>query len=236
MTKKPLKTNSATKPYLESCQTWQMCPFRPTHLHPTWLYCSAQGMACHQHYRGATIFVDHFPQLWYIHFHMTLMSEETIQAKMAFETFAASDGVKIQQYHMRIMATLQTMHSSITMKTTRNFSPTAELMLTSKIEFLKDPSGMFRSKSGNLCSMLSTNGQEWWIWVCGLMQLSTLYFSWMCCHLRRMESPDLKSLETFLLVTSYQTVTHLSVLCMFCKCFTRWFNHSKMESAHQTGH
>ncbi|KAL7465060.1 hypothetical protein ACHAXS_005393 [Conticribra weissflogii] len=144
---------------------------------------------------------------------MTLMSEETIQAKMAFETFAASDGVKIQQYHMRIMATLQTMHSSITMKTTRNFSPTAELTLTSKIEFLKDPSGMFRSKSGNLCSMLSTNGQEW-----------------------RMESPDLKSVETSMLVTSYQTVTHLSVLCMLCKCFTRWFNHSKMESAHQTGH
>jgi len=43
--------------------------------------------------------VDHFSWLRYIHFHTSLTSEETIQAKMAFEKFAARHGVKIQQYH-----------------------------------------------------------------------------------------------------------------------------------------
>ncbi|KAL7460329.1 hypothetical protein ACHAXS_000789, partial [Conticribra weissflogii] len=58
-----------------------------------------KGRLTNQRYRGATVFVDHFSQLLCIHFYMSLTSEETIQAKNAFENFATRHGVKIQQYH-----------------------------------------------------------------------------------------------------------------------------------------
>ena len=44
-------------------------------------------ITCKQ-YEAATIFVDHFSHLRYMHFHETLSSDETVQAKIAFEKFA----------------------------------------------------------------------------------------------------------------------------------------------------
>ncbi len=51
-------------------------------------------------YKNATIFVDHFSRLQYVYL-MTLnsTSSETIDAKRAFECFAAKHGVKIAHYH-----------------------------------------------------------------------------------------------------------------------------------------
>ena len=59
-----------------------------------------KGKLTNQRYTGVTIFVDHYSRARYIHLMRTdLTSEETIEAKEAFERWAASHGVVIQHYH-----------------------------------------------------------------------------------------------------------------------------------------
>jgi len=50
-------------------------------------------------YRAATVFVDHASRLSYIHLQQGLTSEETVEAKRAFEAYARSHGVSIKHYH-----------------------------------------------------------------------------------------------------------------------------------------
>jgi len=50
-------------------------------------------------YKAATVFVDHYSRLRYVHVMSSLTSKETIEAKQAFERFAADHGVRIKQYH-----------------------------------------------------------------------------------------------------------------------------------------
>jgi hypothetical protein len=50
-------------------------------------------------YRCATIFVDHFSHLQYVHPQVDDSLIKTIAAKRSFKTFAAQHGVKIQHYH-----------------------------------------------------------------------------------------------------------------------------------------
>ncbi len=50
-------------------------------------------------YTAATIFVDHYSRLKYVHLMTRLTSEETMEAKQAFEHFAKQHGVHILHYH-----------------------------------------------------------------------------------------------------------------------------------------
>jgi hypothetical protein len=50
-------------------------------------------------YRIATVFVDHYSRIGYVHLQKDSTSTETIKAKDAFELFARERGVKIQHYH-----------------------------------------------------------------------------------------------------------------------------------------
>ena len=50
-------------------------------------------------YCTATIFMDHFSRLSYVHLQKSLSSEETVQAKGAFEAYANTYGVLIHHYH-----------------------------------------------------------------------------------------------------------------------------------------
>jgi hypothetical protein len=60
----------------------------------------AKGRLTKTRYKNATIFVDHFLRLQYIHLMTTnLTSSETLEAKHAFEHFAVEHGVKIAHYH-----------------------------------------------------------------------------------------------------------------------------------------
>ena len=63
--------------------------FVPTH----------RGKPTLQRYMGATIFVDHFSDLTYVHLMTTMNATATVEAKLAFERFAASHGVIIKHYH-----------------------------------------------------------------------------------------------------------------------------------------
>jgi hypothetical protein len=50
-------------------------------------------------YTAATIIVDHYSKLKYIHLMTKLTSEETMEAKQAFEHFFEQCGVHIPHYH-----------------------------------------------------------------------------------------------------------------------------------------
>ena len=47
-----------------------------------------KGKLTKQRYRAATVFVDHYSGLSYVHMQRSLTSEETLEAKRAFEAFA----------------------------------------------------------------------------------------------------------------------------------------------------
>jgi len=58
-----------------------------------------KGSLTKKWYKCATIFVDHYSRLQYIHLMTSLTSKETIQAKRSFERFAEQHGIRIEHYH-----------------------------------------------------------------------------------------------------------------------------------------
>ena len=62
-------------------------------------FAQMKGKLTKMRYRCATIFVDHFSRLRFVHLQIDDSSEETLAAKRAFETFAAKHDVKILHYH-----------------------------------------------------------------------------------------------------------------------------------------
>jgi hypothetical protein len=58
-----------------------------------------KGTLTKKRYTAATIFVDHYSRLKYVHLMTRLTSEETIDAKQAFEHFAKQHSVHILHYH-----------------------------------------------------------------------------------------------------------------------------------------
>ena len=62
-------------------------------------FAQMKGKLTRKRYRAASIFVDHFSRLRYVHLMQDLSSDETIKAKLAFERFAAEHGITIKHYH-----------------------------------------------------------------------------------------------------------------------------------------
>jgi hypothetical protein len=62
-------------------------------------FAQLKGKLTSKWYRAASIFVDHFSCLRYVHLMQDLSSDETIKAKEAFERFAPEHGVTIKHYH-----------------------------------------------------------------------------------------------------------------------------------------
>ena len=62
-------------------------------------FAQMKGKRTKRCYRCATIFVDHFSRLCFVHLQINDTSAETLGAKHAFETFAAEHGMKILHYH-----------------------------------------------------------------------------------------------------------------------------------------
>ena len=60
---------------------------------------NSRGKHTNRCYCGATIFVDHFSRLRFIHLMQGSSSDETIKAKHTFKQFAADHGIKILHYH-----------------------------------------------------------------------------------------------------------------------------------------
>ena len=52
-----------------------------------------------QRFQVATVFVDHFSRLSYVHVHRSTGGDEAVEAKEAFEAYAAQCGVYVKHYH-----------------------------------------------------------------------------------------------------------------------------------------
>jgi hypothetical protein len=57
------------------------------------------GTLTTKRYKHATMFVNHYLDLSFVHLQKTTDADETLEAKKAFEQFAASHGVYILHYH-----------------------------------------------------------------------------------------------------------------------------------------
>jgi hypothetical protein len=62
-------------------------------------FAQLKGKLTSKRYRAASIFVDHFSRLRYVHLMQDLSSDEMIKAKEAFKRFTAKHGVTIKHYH-----------------------------------------------------------------------------------------------------------------------------------------
>ena len=58
-----------------------------------------KGRQTSRKYHVATIFFDHFSKLTYLNFSEITTANKSVDAKHAFEKYAAKFGVKIQKYH-----------------------------------------------------------------------------------------------------------------------------------------
>ena len=63
------------------------------------LIAQLKGIPTTKRYTAATVFIDHFSRLSFTHLQSTLSSEDTLQAKKAFERYCESNGVKVLHYH-----------------------------------------------------------------------------------------------------------------------------------------
>lgn len=63
------------------------------------LVAQLKGKLTTSRYTTATIFVDHYSRMGYVHLQMSTSSEDTLRAKQAFERFAGQHGATIQHYH-----------------------------------------------------------------------------------------------------------------------------------------
>jgi hypothetical protein len=62
-------------------------------------FAQLKGTLTKKRYRSATIFVDHYSCLRFIHLQIDDSAVKTIASKRAFQAFAAEHGVRIQHYH-----------------------------------------------------------------------------------------------------------------------------------------
>ena len=59
----------------------------------------ARGQPTTSRYRGASVFADHASGFTYVHLHQALTTEETLEAKHAFERIAHQHAIRIMHYH-----------------------------------------------------------------------------------------------------------------------------------------
>jgi hypothetical protein len=63
------------------------------------LIAQLKGIPTTKRYKAATVFVDHYSRLSYVHLQKTTSASETIEAKESFERFARAHGVTVTHYH-----------------------------------------------------------------------------------------------------------------------------------------
>ncbi len=83
----------------DSDQAWSMCLSQPVEFPTPGLISQVKDNLTHNRYRVATVFVDHFSDLTYVHFSQSDTSEEIVEVKKAFKCVASTHGVTIEHYH-----------------------------------------------------------------------------------------------------------------------------------------
>ena len=58
-----------------------------------------KGILTNHRYRAATVFVDHFIHISYVHLHINITPYDTLNAKQYFEAYSQKQGVIVRHYH-----------------------------------------------------------------------------------------------------------------------------------------
>ena len=98
-TKRPWRTNKQPREIRPCNKPGECISVDQLQSSTTGFIAQLKGKLTRRRYKCATVFVDHYSYLTYIHHHDRLTSEETVEAKKAFESYARNYGVKIQNYH-----------------------------------------------------------------------------------------------------------------------------------------
>ncbi len=167
-------------------------------------------------YRAASIFVDHFSRLHYVHLMQDLSSNETVKAKLAFEHFAAEHGVAIKHYHCD-NGSLWTMRSSCRASKHGSNSPSVGSMPISRMELRSALSETCRRARESSCCTRASTGQRQCTWPCG-HTLSVVPPSFTTvCRRWRMGRRDRSYSAQSEWVLRWLTTTLLPAPCLHCK-------------------
>ena len=99
-TRRPWRTKPGTTPSLRTATRPGECVSVDQMESTTkGLIAQLKGILTKQRYRYATVFIDHYSRFSYVHLQQTLTSSETLEAKIAFEQYADSHGVRVEHYH-----------------------------------------------------------------------------------------------------------------------------------------
>ena len=99
MTKRPWWSKAQPKRILPTTRPGQCVSVDQMESSTTGFVAQLKGRLTTRRYRVATIFVDYYSDLSYVHLQSSTTSEETVEAKLAFEAFARDHGVTVQHYH-----------------------------------------------------------------------------------------------------------------------------------------
>jgi hypothetical protein len=127
-----------------------------------------KGTLTRKCYTAATIFVDHYSRLKYVHLMTRLTSEETIEADKPSGTLPSSTA-SVSSTTTAIMDNFQTMPSKTAAVQRGNVSPSVGSTPTSKTTSQKRPSGTFERAHGSSSFMRANNGRPPSTWPFGHM-------------------------------------------------------------------
>jgi hypothetical protein len=100
MTKIPWRTKSkSNNPVHEATYPGECVSVDQLQSTQAGFFAQLKGRLTTRRYNSATVFVDHYSRLRFIHLMTSMSSAETIEAKIAFERFAKEHGVHIKHYH-----------------------------------------------------------------------------------------------------------------------------------------
>ena len=122
-------------------------------------FAQLKGKLTSKQYRAASIFVDHFSRLRFVHLIQDLSSDETINTKEAFELLSSIT--------IAIMVVLQTTPSNKHANKTSSNLPSAGSMHTFKMGLRSVLSGTSRRVPENNSGTLANDGQRQCTQLCG---------------------------------------------------------------------
>ena len=118
-----------------------------------------------QCYKAATIFVNHFSGLQYIHMMTNVSSNKTLKANWHLSTLQPT-AMLPSNTTMQTMDALQTTPSLLIAISCSNDSPTVASTPTSKRTLLREQFVISQRPGGNSCCMIWQDGQMQSIWLC----------------------------------------------------------------------
>ena len=99
MTKRPWRTSVQPRRILPATKPGQCVSVDQMESSTLGFVAQLKGRLTKRRYRVATVFVDHFSDLSYVHLQSSTTSQETVEAKLAFEAYARDHGVTVEHYH-----------------------------------------------------------------------------------------------------------------------------------------